>query len=50
MNYILEIFRKPMMEKTLTDEIVGCAIIFAAIASIWFVGQAVYQWENRRKK
>lgn len=53
MNYILEIMRKPMIEQTPIDEVIGCLLIFGMVAFVLLIGRITYQieeWYKRRKK
>lgn len=42
-NYL----QKPMVERSTGSEIIGCLFIFLVIVFIWFIGQVIYQIEEK---
>jgi len=42
-NYL----QKPMVERSMGSEIIGCLFIFFVMALIWLIGQVIYQIEEK---
>lgn len=45
-----EYLQKPMIEQTWQEELLGCLIIFGALALIWLIGEIIYRIERRRNE
>lgn len=49
-NQISDYLQKPMVERSIKEEIAGCLVILFIMALIWLIGQVIYQIEEKTNK